>query len=214
MQLSKVVLPAPFGPMMPRTSPCSTSKVTPARALTPPKRLLRSRTASKLIPAPTLTLPRKRGREILHSCAGLAQGLPDISQRELASTAEEVDHAARNEDDAHGEQDSQADLGEDRAGAAPGQPLDDQLERDRAGDGPQHGARPADDGHQDHLDVIGDGEGVVLVDEAVPLREDRAGDPVEGGGEEKAANLIEGGVEADDGGGFLVLADRQQSVAE
>src|SRR2546430_16276294 len=143
MQLSKVVLPAPFGPMMPSTSPCSTSKVTPARALTPPNRLLRSRTASKLIP-PTLPLPRKGGRELLASCAGLAQGLPEISERELASTAEEVDHAARNEDDAHGEQDPQADLGEDRAGAAPGQPLDDQLERDRAGDGPQHGARPPD----------------------------------------------------------------------
>src|SRR5207248_10284991 len=158
MQLSKVVLPAPFGPMMPRTSPCSTSKVTPARALTPPKRLLRSRTASKLIPAPTLTLPRKRGREILHSCAGLAQGLPEIAQRELASTAEEVDHAARNEDDADGEQDAQADLRKDGPRATTGQRLDDQLERDRAGARAQHRAGPADDGHQDHLDVVGDGK--------------------------------------------------------
>src|SRR5436309_7164891 len=113
MQLSKVVLPAPFGPMTPMMSPCSTSKVTPVRALTPPNRLLTSRTASKLI-APTLTLPRKRGREILPSCAGLAQRLPEIAQREPASTAEEVDDPAWDEDDADGEQDPQADLRKDR----------------------------------------------------------------------------------------------------
>src|SRR5438874_4976282 len=178
MQFSNVVLPAPFGPMTPMTSPCSTSKLTPASALTPPKRLLTSRTASKLIPAPTLALPRKRGREeVRPSCAGLAQRLPEIAQRELASTAEEVDHAARNEDDADGEQDAQADLRKDGPRATTGQRLDDQLERDRAGDRAKHRAGPADDRHQDHLDVVGDGEGVVLVDEAVPLGEDRAGDP-------------------------------------
>src|SRR6266550_3890778 len=214
MQLSKVVFPAPFGPMIPRTSPCSTSKLTPARALTPPKRLLTSRTASKLM-APTLTLPRKRGREeALPSCAGLAQGLPEIAQGELAATAEEVDHAARNEDHTDGEQDTQADLGKDGARAATGQRLDDQLERNRAGHWPQHRARPANDRHQDHLDVVGDGEGVVLVDEAVPLGEDRTGDPGERRGDAKGRHLIEGRVDADDGGGLLVLTDRQQPVAE
>src|ERR1700682_255914 len=131
MQFSSVVLPAPFGPMMPKTSPCSTAKVTPVRALTPPKLLLTSRSASRVMAAPTLTLPRKqgrekrartpaltlprkRGREIARcSCASLAQRLPEIAEREPAPAAEEVNHPTRNEDDAHGEQDAQADLGKD-----------------------------------------------------------------------------------------------------
>src|SRR5207245_726860 len=124
MQLSSVVLPAPFGPMMPRTSPSSTPKLTPARAFTPPKRLLTSLTASKVMPAPTLTLPRKRGREVSHlilPCergrgrtkagkelprrphAGPPQWPAEIPQRQPAPTAEEVDHAARDEDDAGGQ---------------------------------------------------------------------------------------------------------------
>ena len=37
-----VVLPAPFGPISPRTSPGRTSRVTPSSATTPPKRTLRS----------------------------------------------------------------------------------------------------------------------------------------------------------------------------
>ena len=34
--LKKVVLPAPFGPMMPRSSPCCTVKSMPSLATTPP----------------------------------------------------------------------------------------------------------------------------------------------------------------------------------
>src|SRR5438128_3490029 len=115
MQLRSVVLPAPFGPMMPRMSPSSTPKLTPASALTPPKRLLTSLTASKVTPAPTLSphpaLPRKRGRERTklgkelprRSHARLPQCLAEIPQRQPAPTAEEVDHAARDEDDAGGQ---------------------------------------------------------------------------------------------------------------
>src|SRR5207244_2522814 len=96
MQLSRVVLPAPLGPMTPSTWPGSTVKVTPARALTPPNRLLISRTASRLMPAPTLTLPRERGREIARgSWAGFAQRLTEEPEREPAAPAEDVDPGAR-----------------------------------------------------------------------------------------------------------------------
>src|SRR5438128_8655332 len=37
MRLKIVVFPAPFGPMIVNTSPCSTSKLTPSTALIPPK---------------------------------------------------------------------------------------------------------------------------------------------------------------------------------
>src|SRR5580692_8836358 len=42
MQLSSVVLPAPFGPMRPCTAPSATAKLTPDNACTPPKRTPRS----------------------------------------------------------------------------------------------------------------------------------------------------------------------------
>src|SRR5256884_2747673 len=215
MQLRSVVLPAPLGPMIPNTWPGSTVKVTPARALTPPNRLLTSRTASRLMPAPTLTLPRERGREIARgSCAGFAQRLTEIPEREPALPAEEVDHASRNEDHADRKQHPQPNLGGHRRGAAPGQRLDDELQGDGAGHRPQDGAGSANHGHQDHLHVVGNREDVLLVDEAVPLREDAAGQASQGRRDAESRNLIKGGVDADDSGRLFVLPDRQQSVAE
>src|SRR2546421_10400428 len=46
MTLNSVVLPAPFGPMSPVTRPSSTSRSTPWRACTPPKRTSTSWTSS------------------------------------------------------------------------------------------------------------------------------------------------------------------------
>ena len=45
MQLNRVDLPQPFGPMMPRISPSFTSNETPSTAWMPPKLFLRSRTS-------------------------------------------------------------------------------------------------------------------------------------------------------------------------
>src|SRR5947207_3584033 len=99
MQLSRVVLPAPLGPMTPSTWPGSTVKVTPARALTPPNRLLISRTASRLMPAPTLTLPRQRGGEKAPgSSAGFAPRPSGIPEGGPALPAEESDHGRRGGD--------------------------------------------------------------------------------------------------------------------
>src|SRR5438093_8701360 len=215
MQLRSVVLPAPLGPMMPNTWPGSTVTVTPARALTPPNRLLTSRTASRLMPAPTLTLPRGRGREMARgSCAGFAQRLTEIPEREPALAAEEVDHAARDEDHADRQQHSQPNLGIHRLGAAAGQRLDDEFQGDGPGHRSQDGAGPANHGHQDHLHVVGNREDVLLVDEAVPLGEDPAGQPGQRCRDAERRNLIEVGVHADDLGCLFVLPDRQQSIAE
>src|SRR5436305_171809 len=41
-QLKNVLLPAPFGPIIARTSPCSTAKLTRLSAVRPPKRTVRS----------------------------------------------------------------------------------------------------------------------------------------------------------------------------
>src|SRR5207253_5344173 len=91
-------------------------------------------------------------------------------------TAEEVDYATGNEDHADGEQDAQADLRIDRAGSPTGERLDDQLEDDGTGHRTERRAGAAEDGHQDHLHVVGNGEDEFLVDEAGPLREDATGD--------------------------------------
>src|ERR1700737_3188174 len=120
MQLSSVVLPAPLGPMIPRMSPGSTRKLTFVSAATPPKRLLTPSSSSSAI-----ALDRR-----------LAQGSPQVGEGKAALPAEEVDHAARDEDDGHGEQDAKAYLREDGHLAAASQRLDQPLEHDR----PRHRA--------------------------------------------------------------------------
>src|SRR5262249_28669563 len=60
IRLKMVVLPAPFGPMIVKTSPASTLKLTPSRAWTPPK-LMASSCASKS----ALTRPGSRSPQAL-----------------------------------------------------------------------------------------------------------------------------------------------------
>src|SRR3989442_10437214 len=68
-QLKKVLLPAPFGPMRARTSPRRTSRVTPLRAVRPPKRIVRPSVRSRTPsggdaerPVLTRTLRERAGR--------------------------------------------------------------------------------------------------------------------------------------------------------
>src|SRR5918993_4402495 len=49
ISLNSVLLPAPFGPMTERISPSSTSKLTSLTAISPPKRLVRSWTRTRLM---------------------------------------------------------------------------------------------------------------------------------------------------------------------
>src|SRR5919197_5464874 len=52
MQLSTLVLPAPFGPMSASSSPASSTSDTPSSTLRPPKPSCTSRKSSSAIPAP------------------------------------------------------------------------------------------------------------------------------------------------------------------
>src|SRR5262245_55346502 len=76
MQLKMLVLPAPLGPMMAKKSPAATSRLTPARATTPPKLRCRPSRASSAIPAkrsPGLAeAPRRRQHR--------SQGAPEVSK--------------------------------------------------------------------------------------------------------------------------------------
>src|SRR5260370_5444854 len=62
-QLKKVLLPAPLGPMMARTSPLGTAKSTPLRAVSPPKRTVSFsvRSRGRARPGEALALPLPPG---------------------------------------------------------------------------------------------------------------------------------------------------------
>src|SRR5881628_4111104 len=72
MQLKMLVLPAPLGPMMAKKSSALTSRVTPARAATPPKFRCNVSRVSSAIP-PSLLAPRM----LEHSEGGFAP-LPNL----------------------------------------------------------------------------------------------------------------------------------------
>jgi hypothetical protein len=57
MQLTKVVLPAPFGPMRPTISPGATSSAIVLTATTPPKRIVTSLAASATRSPPLRSRP-------------------------------------------------------------------------------------------------------------------------------------------------------------
>src|SRR3954451_2488722 len=62
MQLKVVVLPAPLGPIRPQICRSSTSKETPATAVTPPKRMTMSWTSSRAMRCPLSTNRRAGAR--------------------------------------------------------------------------------------------------------------------------------------------------------
>src|SRR6185437_6097857 len=62
--LNRVVLPDPFGPSTPRISPSATSRLTPARAVTPPYCFLTSRASSRAGIRPPSVLLRPVGSRV------------------------------------------------------------------------------------------------------------------------------------------------------
>src|SRR5262245_50558359 len=78
-RLKIVVLPAPFGPMIVKTWPGSTSKLTPSRARTPPKLIARSRASNSAV-----TPPPGRSPEPLRAHVGLLalEGGPLVEREE------------------------------------------------------------------------------------------------------------------------------------
>src|SRR6266568_2051328 len=107
MRLSSVVLPAPFGPMMPRISPGATAKLTPSTAASPPKRFARSLVSSSAVMAPRSGLPHAFPEQ-----TGRAQQQHDDDQQ----TAVDVLIRRREERRAQRFDDAEQDAGHERAG--------------------------------------------------------------------------------------------------
>ncbi len=71
MQLNKVVLPAPLGPISPQTWPRCTSKVTPSSATMPPKRTVTPRTLSKVCESSAMSVQFPAIDLLMPACEGL-----------------------------------------------------------------------------------------------------------------------------------------------
>src|SRR6266404_381771 len=127
MQLTNVVLPAPFGPMTPRISPLRIVRSTPPTAARPPNRFVSWRTSSSGVPSSPGNGKRETGNDsfglpsvsvIFGSSfsvfrfpfSGLIEpARPDIGEQDVGTEAsaasdggepaEELHQAAREEDD-------------------------------------------------------------------------------------------------------------------
>src|SRR5947208_2635038 len=149
MTLKSVVLPAPFGPMMPRRSPRRTSRLTLRTAARPPKRFVTRSSVSTRPPAPEAT-----------GDTGQALGGEPHDEDEGRAVDDEIDA---------GEPGLQT--RERRA-----QVRLERRDQDRAEEGAQGGAHPPDDRVQREPDREVDREDIEGVDEADVLRPERAAD--------------------------------------
>src|SRR5437899_10482043 len=127
MTLKSVVLPAPFGPMMPRRSPWRTWRLTSRTAVRPPKRFVTRSSVSTSSPGPE------------------APGEADQS----------VGGEAHHEDEGRAV-DDEVDPGEPRLEAREcrAQVRLERCDQDRAEEGAEGGAQTADDRVQDRKSVV------------------------------------------------------------
>ena len=94
MHSKSVDLPAPFGPMMPTSSPAATSKVMPRLAVMPPKRLVTPRTLSRLIACGRITNPDEALRREAHHHDERDAVEDQVEPDEVRAEAAEVARAA------------------------------------------------------------------------------------------------------------------------
>src|SRR5580704_9199709 len=169
-QLKKVDLPAPFGPISPTISPCSTSRLAPASATKLPKLRVTSRALSSMAHRGLFPSPRPALRHL-------------TSQVEQAARLEpRQDH-----DDAAVEN-----VGEAGAAAAE-QGIGGGLQRDQddgAEQRPEQAAGAAERRDDDHLDRTQDAETAVRIDEPDHQRIERTGERREGGREQQRVQLV------------------------
>src|SRR5437867_267034 len=187
MTLKSVVLPAPFGPMMPRRSPRRTSRLTSRTAVRPPKRFVTRSSVSTGPPGPQAT-----------GDTGQALGGEPHDEDEGRAVDDEIDA---------GEPGLQT--RERRA-----QVRLERRDQDRAEEGAQGGAHPPDDRVQREPDREVDREDIEGVDEADVLRPERAADRRHRGAERHRADLQSAARDAERLGGVLVLADAGELVAD
>src|SRR3954465_672475 len=186
--LRSVVLPAPFGPMRPCTSPSRTAKLTPSSAWTPPKERSTFSTESN-IPA---------GAEVAN---------PGGERRE--PVRDEEDH--REEDGAVQEEAQRSRSEPQRLPRSPKQ-LREDGEECRTDHGPVEGGRSADDRVDEHVHGAREAVAVRRHHEG-EVRLERAGEARQRGAEREHRDLVTGGGDSHGASGGLVLADRLESVA-
>src|SRR5215471_10133974 len=188
MTFTRVVLPAPFGPISPWIDPCSTSSDTPSTARTPPKcRWTSSRRRS------TCSRARQPGRT-------------DQCQASAA------DDALRPKDD-DGDQESPADHVD--VGTGVFEDVREQRDDHRADDRPEHESAAAEDREREHLDRTGDAVlRIARIDEEVEVRLQSAGVTGDDGAEDERDHLVARDEDALAQRRDLVLADRRPCVSE
>src|SRR5260370_19833189 len=188
MTLTRVVLPAPFGPIRPWIDPLSTSSDTPSTARTPPKWRWR--------------LSRRRSNDS-------GSGPPRRPDDRQAAAA---DDPLRPEDDHRDQEDSADDVDVHADGLKdPWQQRDDQCSDHR----PEHVAAAAEDGEGQNLDrachaVLR----VSRVDKEVQVGFERAREPSDDGAQNERDHLVAGDVDALAQRADLVLANRRPRAAQ
>src|SRR5215813_11002208 len=92
MQLSTLVLPAPFGPISARSSPSSAANDTSSSTVSPPNRRVRASTASSAIPPPAPAI-------LLDVAVALARAtsLPEIEFLDVGMTAQPLGGAVEHD---------------------------------------------------------------------------------------------------------------------
>src|SRR5437016_12942815 len=187
MTLKSVVLPAPFGPMMPRRSPWRTWRLTSRTAVRPPKRFVTRSSVSTSSP----------GSEA-----------PGEADQSLGGEAHHEDEGRAVDDE--------VDPGEPRLEAREcrAQVRLERRDQDRAEEGAEGGAQTADDRVQREPDREVDREDVEGVHEADVLRPQRAADRRQRGAERHREDFQSAARDAERLGGVLVLADAGELVAD
>src|SRR5438552_3693779 len=173
MTLKSVVLPAPFGPMMPRRSPWRTWRLTSRTAVRPPKRFVTRSSVSTSSPGPEA---------------------PGEADQSLGGEAHHEDEGRAVDDE--------VDPGEPRLEAREcrAQVRLERRDQDRAEEGAEGGAQTADDRVQREPDREVDREDVEGVHEADVLRPQRAADRRQRGAERHREDFQSAACDAEEGG--------------
>src|SRR5262245_18757849 len=92
MQLSTLVLAAPFGPIRANSSPAATANDTPSRTVRPPKRSVRRSTANSAIPSPAAAVLLD-----VAVAAALAGSLAEVELLDVAMLAQALGGAVEHD---------------------------------------------------------------------------------------------------------------------
>src|SRR5690606_38807428 len=211
-RLSVVVLPAPFGPMMAKISPCWTSKDRSLTAASPPK-LRPMPWAVRRVSTIGGLLVRRTSRVVGRGRAGTRTvARPCARRAPRRQLPDEADEPARHEQDRHHQHyavSHQVTVGQ--------YPLEGLFQaRQYAGrqDRTDGRVKAAEDRRDEREHGGMDGEGRVRVDGAETVRLDGAQHPYQEARQDEGDELVAGGVHAHDAGDELVGPDGGEGVLE